>query len=51
MLALSKSVYTEYKYNNEKKLHVRGSLDKFPDFFPMSTSIDSTHIELYSPSK
>ena len=33
------------------KLNVRGSLNKFPDFFRMGTFIDSTHIKLYSPSK
>ena len=39
-------VYTEYKYNNERKLHVRGSLNKFPDFFfPKGTFIDSTHMK------
>ena len=29
---------------------VRGSLNKFPDFFRMGTFIDSTHMKLYSPS-
>ena len=30
---------------------LRGSLDKFPDFFRMDTFIDSTHMKLYSPLK
>ena len=31
--------------------NIRGSLNKFPDFFRMGTFIDSTHMKLYSPSK
>ena len=31
--------------------HIRGSLNKFPDFFRMGTFIDSTHMKLKSPSK
>ena len=31
--------------------NLRGSLNKFPDFFRMGTFIDSTHMKLYSPSK
>ena len=27
-------------------LHIRGSLNKFPDFFRMDTFIDSTHMKL-----
>ena len=27
-------------------LDIRGSLDKFPDFFRMGTFIDSTHMKL-----
>ena len=27
-------------------LYIRGSLNKFPDFFPMGTFIDSTHMKL-----
>ena len=30
---------------------VQGSLNKFPDFFPVGTFIDSTHMKLKSPSK
>ena len=30
---------------------IRGSLNKFPDFFRMGTFLDSTHMKLYSPSK
>ena len=30
-------------------IHIRGSLNKFPDFFRMGTLIDSTHMKLYSP--
>ena len=26
--------------------HIRGSLNKFPDFFRMDTFIDSTHMKL-----
>ena len=26
--------------------HIRGAYDKFPDFFPMGTFIDSTHMKL-----
>ena len=34
------------------KYSVRGSLNKFPDFFfQMDTFIDSTHMKLLSPSK
>ena len=29
-----------------KKLDVRGSLNKFPDFFRMGTFIESTHMKL-----
>ena len=32
-------------------LDIRGTYDKFPDFFHMGTFIDSTHMKLYSPSK
>ena len=32
-------------------INVRGSLNKFPDFFRMGTFIDSTHMKLLSPSK
>ena len=31
--------------------YIRGSLNKFPDFFRMGTFIDSTHMKLKSPSK
>ena len=27
-------------------LYIRGSLNKFPDFFRMATFIDSTHMKL-----
>ena len=27
--------------------YIRGSLNKFPDFFPMGTFIDSTHMYIY----
>ena len=27
-------------------IHMRGAYDKFPDFFRMGISIDSTHIKL-----
>ena len=30
---------------------LRGSLNKFPDFFRMYTFIDTTHMKLYSPLK
>ena len=40
---LSKPIQTYFK--------LRGAYDKFPDFFRMSTFIDSTHMKLYSPSK
>ena len=30
---------------------LRGSLNKFPDFFRMGTFIDSTHMKLKFPSK
>ena len=30
---------------------IRGSLNKFPDFFRIGTLIDSTHMKLCSPSK
>ena len=30
---------------------LRGSLNKFPDFFRMGTFIDSTHMKLWSSSK
>ena len=32
-------------------IYIRGSLNKFPDFFHMGTFIDSTHMKLWSPSK
>ena len=32
-------------------IYIRGSLNKFPDFFRMGTFIDSTHMKLKSPSK
>ena len=38
-----------YRYCLNK--NVRGLLNKFPDYFRMSTFIDSTNMKLYSPSK
>ena len=35
-----------YKY-----CYIRGEYDKFPDFFRMGTFIDSTHMNIKSPSK
>ena len=32
-------------------IYIRGSLNKFPDFFRMGTFIDSTHMKLKSPLK
>ena len=32
-------------------IYIRGSLNKFPDFFRMGTFIDSTHMKYLSPSK
>ena len=32
-------------------MNIRGSFNKFPDFFRMATFIDSTHMKLESPSK
>ena len=42
-----------YKQNSKEiyKTKLRGTYDKFPDFFGMDTFIDSTHMKLYSPSK
>ena len=41
-----------YKNRNEKKkTFLRGTYDKFPDFFRVGTFIDSTHMKLKSPSK
>ena len=37
--------------SNYYKIMIRGAYDKFPDFFRMRTSIDSTHMKLSSPSK
>ena len=31
---------------HSKKLYIRGSLNKFPDFFRIGTFIDSTHMKL-----
>ena len=31
--------------------YIRGSLNKFPDFFRLGTFIDSSHMKLLSPSK
>ena len=39
----TKCVKTSYR--------IRGSLNKFPDFFRMGTFIDSTRMKLLSPSK
>ena len=39
------SVFIIYIY-----IYIRGSLNKFPDFFRMGTFIDSTHMKLLSPS-
>ena len=44
-------VMKEYKQFLERlsgtsQLDVRGSLNKFPDFFRMGTFIDSTHMKL-----
>ena len=37
----------EYKlYLFNIYIYIRGSLNKFPDFFPMGTFIDSTHMKL-----
>ena len=38
------SLHTELQYKYFK--NVRGAYDKFPDFFRMSTFIDSTHMKL-----
>ena len=35
----------------DSKEYIRGSLNKFPDFFRMGTFNDSTHMKLWSPSK
>ena len=35
------------KFENKK---LRGSLNRFPDFFRMGTFIDSKHMKLVSPS-
>ena len=35
----------------ETPYYIRGLFKKFPDFFRMSTFIDSTHMKLYSTSK
>ena len=32
--------------NKMEQNHIRGSLNKFPDFFRMGTFIDSTHMKL-----
>ena len=36
------TVYLQNVFTN----HIRGSLNKFPDFFCMGTFIDSTHMKL-----
>ena len=33
-------------YSTYTHIHIRGSLNKFPDFFRMGTFIDSTHMKL-----
>ena len=38
-----------YSYGSDEV--IRGSLNRFPDFFRMGTFIDSTHMKLLSPSK
>ena len=48
--------YGDKKLKKKKRLPVleadiRGSLNKFLDFFRMGTFIDSTHMKLLSPSK
>ena len=35
-----------YEMNGILSVHIRGSLNKFPDFFHMGTFIDSTHMKL-----
>ena len=40
----------EYTHEHTHE-HIRGSLNMFPDFFRMSTFIDSTHMKLYVPFK
>ena len=36
----------KWKEQNSKHSNIRGSLNKFPDFFCMATFIDSTHMKL-----
>ena len=46
------SLKKKFKRRTEKNsILLRGSLNKFPDFFRKGTFIDSTHMKLYSPSK
>ena len=40
------SGFSQLAYNNTIFPEIRGSLNKFPDFFRMGTFIDSTHMKL-----
>ena len=42
----TKFVYKSYILYIYIYIYIRGSLDKFPDFFRMGTFIDSTHMKL-----
>ena len=44
-------VYNTFYFLLRSVGSIRGSLNKFPDFFRMGTFIDSTHRKLLSPSK
>ena len=37
--------------NQLYQINLRGSVNKFPDFFRIGTFIDSSHMKLSSPSK
>ena len=45
-------VFSTHLYTHtHTHIYIRGSLNKFPDFFRMGTFIDNTHMKPYSPSK
>ena len=49
---LNKKVVLQAKAPSYKRnKYIRGTYDKFPDFFRMGTFIDSTHMKLKSPPK
>ena len=51
LFVLSFSLSHSLSLSRSLSIYIRGVCDKFPDFFPVGTFIDSIHMKLKSPSK